>query len=130
MDLLSLPKVIGRDEAGNDLLIGIGRFGPYIKIGSKFVSIKGDDPYAITLERALELVKEHQDKEALKNIKEFAGSTVRVLNGRYGPYITDGEKNAKIPKEARPEDLTLEECQELLAKAPEKKRRGGFKRKS
>ena len=130
LDLLSLPKVIGQDEAGNDLLIGIGRFGPYIKIGSGYVSIKGEDPYAITLERVLGLVKEHKDKEARKNIKEFAGSTVRVLIGRYGPYITDGEKNAKIPKETKPEDLTLEECQELIAKAPEKKRRGGFKKKS
>ncbi len=129
LELLSLPKVIGQDEEGNDMLIGIGRFGPYIKINGKFISIKGEDPYTINLERTLELLKEYKEKEAKKNIKEFKGTDVKVLNGRYGPYITDSKKNAKIPKDTKPEDLTLEQCQELLAKAPEKRARGRYAKK-
>ena len=128
LQLLSLPRVIGKDEEGHDVNIGIGRFGPYVKIESKYFSIKGEDPYTITLEKALEIVKDLQENQGKKTIKEFVGSEIKVVNGRYGPYITDGKKNAKIPKDTAPEDLELSVCEELIKNAPEKKKRF-FRRK-
>jgi DNA topoisomerase-1 len=107
----------------------VGRFGPYAQFGpKKYVSLKKeDDPYTITLERALQLIHEKQQFEANRTIREFAGTDVVVLNGRYGPYITDGRKNGKIPKDRDPTSLTLEECQAILAAAPERKGRWGRK---
>ncbi len=116
--LFNLPRNLGQDDKGNDILANIGRFGPYVKIGSSYVSIKGHDPYSIELETALELIKEDAAKKAARNIKEFEGTEIKVLNGRYGPYITDGKKNAKIPKDVEPADVTLEQATELLEKAP------------
>jgi DNA topoisomerase-1 len=107
----------------------IGRFGPYVRYGNKFVSIKGDDPYTIELERALQLVAEKKIADANRLIRDFPEAGIQVLNGRYGPYITNKEKNAKIPKERVPKELTLEECQALLAAAPERRGRG-MKRKT
>jgi DNA topoisomerase I len=87
----------------------------------KYASLKKeDDPYTVTLERAVEVVREKQTIEANRIIKEFGDAGVQVLNGRYGPYITDGKKNGKIPKDREPLSLTLEECQALLAVAPER----------
>jgi DNA topoisomerase-1 len=107
----------------------VGRFGPYAQYGTKkYVSLKKeDDPYTITLERALQLIHEKQQIEANRIIQEFAGSEIQVLNGRYGPYISDGKKNGKIPKDRDPKSLTLEECQAILAAAPERKGRWGRK---
>ena len=96
---------------------------------NKFVSIKGDDPYTITLERALELVAEKKIADANRLIRDFPEAGIQVLNGRYGPYITNKLKNAKIPKDKTPKELTLEECQALLAAAPERRGRG-MKRKA
>lgn len=118
LKLFDLPRNLGKDDEGNDILANIGRFGPYVKIGSSYVSIKGQDPYHIELETALELIKEDAAKKAARNIKEFEGSDIKVLNGRFGPYITDGKKNAKIPKDVEPADVTLEQATELLEKAP------------
>ena len=100
----------------------MGRFGPYVQYGAKkYASLKKeDDPYKITLERALEIIREKQTIEANRIIKEFGDAGVQVLNGRYGPYITDGKKNGKIPKDRDPNSLTLEECQAILAVAPER----------
>jgi DNA topoisomerase-1 len=107
----------------------VGRFGPYAQYGAKkYVSLKKeDDPYTITLERALQLIHEKQELEANRIIKEFAGPGIQVLNGRYGPYITDGSKNGKIPKDRDPKSLTLEECQAIIAAAPQRKGRWGRK---
>jgi DNA topoisomerase-1 len=118
LKLFSLPRNLGQDTQGNDILANIGRFGPYVKVGSSYVSIKGHDPYSIELPTALELIKEDAAKEAARNIKVFDGTDIKILNGRYGPYITDGKKNAKIPKETEPAAVTLEQAKELLAKAP------------
>ena len=118
LKLFDLPRNIGQDESGNDILANIGRFGPYVKIGSDYVSIKGYDPYTIDLQTALELIKEDRARKAARNIKEFEGTSVKVLNGRFGPYITDGKKNAKIPKDTEPLSITLEQAKELLEKAP------------
>jgi len=123
LQLFSLPRVAGKDEEGNEVVVNRGPFGPYAKIAGENYSLKDEDPFEVSLERVLEMVKEQKEKKANKNIKEFEGTEVKVLNGRYGPYITDGEKNAKIPKDVKPEDLTLSQCQELLEKAPVRKRR-------
>ncbi len=84
--------------------------------------MKEDDPHTVTLERALELIAEKKEFEANRIILQFEGSNIQVLRGRYGPYITDGNKNARIPKDREPDALTLPECEELIAAAPERKR--------
>jgi DNA topoisomerase-1 len=127
--LFVLPRKLGYTEEGEEITTNVGRFGPYVKFDNTFVSIKkelqaqGIDPYNITLETALELIKEKKIFEANKHIKSFEGTDIEVLNGRYGPYITDGYKNAKIPKDKEPRALTLEECEKLIAEAPEPKRK-------
>lgn len=118
LKLFDLPRNLGKDEQGNDILANIGRFGPYVKVGSSYVSIKGHDPYSIELDTALEIIKEDAAKKAARNIKEFEGTDIKVLNGRYGPYITDGKKNAKIPKDTEPTAVTLEQAKELLDAVP------------
>ncbi len=123
LHLLSLPRTLGQDQEGEDIIANIGRFGPYVKVKSKFYSTKDDDPYTITLERALEVITAKKKAEAEKIIQDFPEKGIQVLNGRYGPYVTDGEKNGKIPKEANPKKLTLEECEEILKDAKPKGRR-------
>jgi DNA topoisomerase-1 len=127
MKLFELPRDLGETPEGEPLLVNIGRFGPYVKYGKKYASIRDDDPYEITRERALEIVAEKKAADANRLIKEWPAEGIEVLNGRYGPYITDKERNARIPKDTDPASLTLEQCRELLAKAP--KRRGRFKKK-
>jgi DNA topoisomerase-1 len=129
IDLFKLPRELGLTPEGEPVSANIGRFGPYVRYGNKFVSIKGDDPYTIELERALQLVAEKKIADANRLIRDFPEAGIQVLNGRYGPYITNKEKNAKIPKERVPKELTLEECQALLAAAPERRGRG-MKRKT
>lgn len=124
LHLLTLPRIVGQDAEGNDMTVAIGRFGPYVKVKSKFYSIKEQDPYTLTLEEAIEIVRLKKEEDAKKVIHDFTEQGIQVLNGRYGPYITDGEKNAKIPKDVKPEDLTVEQCQKLIEEAPAKRRRG------
>ena len=108
-------------------MVGVGRFGPFVKQGSTYASLKPeDDPYTIELPRALQIVAEKQEMLANRLILDF-GNGVQVLNGRYGAYITDGEKNARIPKEQEPKELTEKQCLELLAAAPVRKGRFGKK---
>ena len=122
LELFTLPRDLGRTEEDELIRANIGRFGPYIQYGKKFVSLKEDDPYTVELPRALEIIEAHKAAEAAKFIKAFEEHGIQVLNGRWGPYVTDGEKNARIPKDREdPENMTLEECQELLAKAPAKR---------
>jgi DNA topoisomerase-1 len=129
LELFQLPRTLGTMPDGQPIKVAVGRFGPYAQYGTKkYVSLKKeDDPYTITLERALQLIHEKQEIEANRIIQEFAGSDIQVLNGRYGPYITDGRKNGKIPKDRDPKSLTLEECQAIIAAAPERKGRWGRK---
>ena len=129
LDLFKLPRELGATPEGEPVSANIGRFGPYVRYANKFVSIKGDDPYTITLERALELIAEKKIADANRLIRDFPEAGIQVLNGRYGPYITNKLKNAKIPKDKVPNELTLEECQALLAAAPERRGRG-MKRKA
>jgi DNA topoisomerase I len=120
MELFKLPRSLGETAGGETVVANIGRFGPYVKYGSKYVSLKEDDPYKVTLERALEVIRLKQEADANRIIADLGVDNIQVLNGRYGPYITDGRKNAKVPKEREPKSLTLEECRVLLAQAPER----------
>jgi DNA topoisomerase-1 len=129
-ELFKLPRTLGTTATGETVLTAIGRFGPYVKYGAKYVSLKEDDPYTITLERALEVIQAKAIADANRIIQDFGDAKIQVLNGRYGPYITDSAKNARVPKDRDPKTLTLEECQTLLAAAPAKGARGRFGRKS
>jgi DNA topoisomerase-1 len=120
MELFKLPRALGQTAAGEEVVANIGRFGPYVKYGSKYVSLKEDDPYTVTLERALEVIRLKQEADANRIITDFGVDNIQVLNGRYGPYATDGKKNAKVPKDREPKSVTLEECRALLAQAPER----------
>jgi DNA topoisomerase-1 len=120
MELFKLPRKLGTTAAGEEITTNVGRFGPYVKYGAKYVSLKTDDPYEITPERALEVIREKEIADANRLILDFPDAGIQVLNGRYGPYITDKARNAKIPKDKEPKSLTLEECQALLAAAPER----------
>ena len=124
LEMFKLPRVVGQTEDGQDIKANIGRFGPYIQVGKLFVSIKPEDPHTITLEKARELYTAKLQAEAEKNIADF-GDGVKVLNGRFGPYITDGSKNAKIPKDTDPKAITHEQALELLKAAPAKTSRRG-----
>ena len=112
-----LPRVVGTTTDGKEIKANIGRFGPYIQIDTLFVSIKPLDPHDITLEQAQELYAAKLTSEAQKNITNF-GDGIKVLNGRYGPYITDGKKNAKIPKDQKPEEITHDQAKQMIADAP------------
>ena len=124
LELFKLPRKLGETPEGEPVSASIGRFGPYVRYGDKFVSIKEDDPYTIELPRALELIAEKKKADAERLILDFEDEGIQVLNGRYGPYITDKTKNARVPKDREPKSLTLEECKELLAAAPARGRRG------
>ncbi|HET7330082.1 DNA topoisomerase I, partial [Dyella sp.] len=129
LELFKLPRKLGQAENGDEVSVGVGRFGPFVKQGSTYASLKPeDDPYTIELPRALQIVQEKLELLANRVIQDF-GNGVQVLNGRYGPYITDGDKNARIPKDQDPKELTEAKCLELLAAAPAKKG-GRFGRKS
>ena len=120
MELFKLPRKLGTTPSGEEITTNVGRFGPYVKYGAKYVSLKTDDPYEITPERALEVIREKEIADANRLILDFPDAGIQVLNGRYGPYITDKARNAKIPKDKEPKSLTLEECRALLAAAPER----------
>jgi DNA topoisomerase-1 len=122
-----LPRNLGTADDGETISVGIGRFGPFVKHGTTYASIKPpDDPYTIELARAKEVL--HEKAEAIRNrvIASFRDGAIQVLRGQYGPYITDGEKNARIPKDREPASLTETECAELLAAAPVRPKRGRF----
>ena len=115
-----LPRLVGQTEDGQDIKANVGRFGPYIQIGKLYVSLKDIDPREVTQEQARELYAAKLKAEAEKNIADF-GDGIKVLNGRFGPYITDGSKNAKIPKDTDPKTITRDQAVELLANAPQKR---------
>ena len=121
LTMFELPRTVGTTTDGKEIKANIGRFGPYIQIDKSFVSIKPLDPHTITEAEARELYTNKQAKDAAKNIKEFA-SGIKILNGPYGPYITDSKKNARIAKDVDPTKLTEAEAKKILAEAPAKKR--------
>lgn len=130
----TLPRTVGNTPEGLPMKANIGRFGPYIQVdnpetGTKlFISIKPLDPHTISHDEALELYAAKLKAEAEKNIADF-GDGIKVLNGRFGPYVTDGTKNAKIPKDTDPKSITHDQAKEMIAQAPAGKKRG-FRRKA
>ena len=122
-----LPRLVGETEDGLPIKANIGRFGPYIQVDKLFVSIKPLDPHTISLDEARKLYADKLKAEAEKNIADF-GDGLKVLNGRYGPYVTDGKKNAKIPKDTDPKTITKEQATQMIAEAPEAK--GRFARRA
>lgn len=117
-----LPRVVGETDEGHTIKANIGRFGPYIQVDKLFVSIKPLDPHTITLQEAKDLYAAKLRAEAEKNIADF-GDGIKVLKGRFGPYITNGTKNAKIPKDTEPAAITHEQAKALLANAPAARKR-------
>jgi DNA topoisomerase-1 len=128
LEMFKLPRTVGETAEGQTIKANIGRFGPYIQVDKLFVSIKPLDPHTITLAEARDLYTAKLKAEKEKNIADFGA--VKVLNGRYGPYVTDGKKNAKIPKDTDPKKLTETAAKKLLADAPAAKRRPFKRRKS
>ncbi len=128
LELFSFPRTLGEYET-KEMAVAIGRFGPYVKHDSKFYSLaKTDDPASIDAERAIEIILAKREKEEQASIQEFQQEPdLKVLNGRYGPYITFKKKNYKIPKGADPAKLSLEECMAIVANpdnAPKKAFKG------
>jgi DNA topoisomerase-1 len=123
IELFKLPRTLGSTAEGEPIVAAIGRFGPYIKYGAKYVSLK-DDPYTVTLETALECIRAKIEADANRIIQDFGVDDIQVLNGRYGPYISNKEKNARIPKGRDPKSITLEEARALLLAAPARPMRG------
>ena len=132
LECFKLPRVLGEFE-GKELSVGVGRFGPYVRVDKAFVSIpKGMDPLAISLEEAVELVVAKREAAENKIIKTFADDAdLQVLNGRYGPYIAYKKKNYKIPENIEPADLTVEACFKLMEvqKAKDENRKARYNAK-
>lgn len=128
LEMFTLPRLVGHTDDGQEMKANIGRFGPYVQVGKLYVSIKPHDPMKITEDEARDLYRDKLEKEANKYISQFK-SGISVINGPYGPYITDGKKNAKIPKDTDPKSLTEVQCKELLAAAPVKGKRKRFVRR-
>lgn len=116
LKLFRLPRSLGSHE-GEELIVGTGKFGPYIRFRGKFFSLKKgiDDPYSITLERGIELINEKNENEKKKIIKVFGD--ISLLNGRYGPYLSKDKQNFRLPKGADIEKLTLEDCLQIIEKS-------------
>ncbi|MBP7622690.1 MAG: DNA topoisomerase I, partial [Xanthomonadales bacterium] len=130
LELFKLPRMLGHAADGKEVSAAVGRFGPFVKHGSTYASIKApDSPYTIELPRALQLIEEKEEQIRNRIILSFDDGAIEVLNGKYGPYITNGERNGKIPKDRDPKTLTREECVALLeAGKPVKKKAGRFGR--
>lgn len=126
LELFKLPRNIGQYE-GEDVVIAIGRFGPYARHKSAFYGLKKDvdDPFTIKLDRAIQLIEEKREADRKKLIKTFDEKPeIRVLNGHWGPYISYEKQNYKIPKTTDPESLSLDDCLKIIEKGPSKSRRG------
>lgn len=127
LELFKLPRSLGTNPQGEEVVASIGQFGPYVKMGNVYASLrKEDDPYTIELPRALELIREKLELMANRIIARFESDGIEIVNTRFGPYIIgQDQKRTKVPKDRDPKTLTVEECKELLASAP---RRAGSTR--
>ena len=130
LKLFGLPRKLGLHE-GKEVSVAVGRFGPFAKLGDTYASLgKEQDPYTITFDEAVELIRARAELVANRTIKVFEGTNIQVLNGRFGPYITDGEKNGKIPKDRDPASLTQAECEALLLEGKPVRKGGRFGKKA
>ncbi|MDX1765605.1 MAG: type I DNA topoisomerase [Candidatus Saccharimonadales bacterium] len=114
LKMFELPKELGKTDEGELIIVQNGRFGPYLKVGDKNISLKGEDPYKMTKAKALTAIKDNAKAEKNRNINEFDDG-IKVLNGRYGPYVTDGKTNAPVPKDKDPAKITNAEAKKLIA---------------
>lgn len=130
LSLLAMPREVGTTEQGEKILAGFGRFGPYLKVGNDFVSIKNENPLTIDEATAKKYLAEAVEKKQKKTIREFPENNIKILRGRFGPYLTDGTNNVRIPKEKNPEQLSLEECQELISQSKDKPKKTKSRKKS
>lgn len=128
LEMFKLPRQVGITDDGQDIKANIGRFGPYIQVGKLFVSIKPHDPMKISLDEALEFYAKKLEQEKNKYIQQFP-SGLSIVNGPYGPYVTDGKKNARLAKTVDPKKLTEAKAKELLEKAPAKGKKRFIRRK-
>jgi DNA topoisomerase I len=121
LNLFRLPRSLGEYE-GEDMVVGIGKFGPYIRYKSKFFSLKKgvDDPYTLTFDRAVEVILEKNENDKKKVLKDFGD--IMVLNGRYGPYIVKEKLNYRLPKGTDAEKLTKEECVKIIVNSDKTKK--------
>jgi len=115
LNLFRLPRSLGNHE-GEEIVVGVGKFGPYLRFRGKFFSLKKgvDDPYDVTMERAIEIINEKNEDDRKKVISDFGD--IRVLNGRYGAYLTKDKKNYRLPKGTDAEKLTKEDCLMIIEK--------------
>ncbi len=132
--LLSLPRSVGVDpETGEDVVVGLGRYGPFVRRGKKFASLADESQlFTVGLQEALRILNEkNAGRSVLRQLGAHpeSGRELQILSGRYGPYVTDGKVNASLRKGTEPEDLTMEEAVELLARAAARKKSGGRRRK-
>jgi DNA topoisomerase-1 len=123
LPLFRLPRDLGFTAEGEEVSVGIGRFGPYIRYASKFVSLKDADPHTVELPEALELVAAKKQADLDRILRTFDDTDVQILKGRWGPFISDGKKNARMQKDREPDSMTLEECLAALEAAPDKRGR-------
>ena len=124
MVLLSLPRLVGQDKDGNDIMASKGRFGPYLQSDKKYYSLKELSPYTITLDEALVVIKDKKEADAKKQIHSFDDGNILVLNGPYGEYIKQGKNNFKIPKDTEVEKLTLELCKAIIVEQKKNPKKG------
>ena len=137
LELFKLPRKLGTLPGGEPVSANTGMFGPYVQyetvdketgeVVKKYASLQEIDPLKVTLEEAIEVIRAKQEADAKKLVKDFGVDGIRILNGRWGPYLADAERNARLPKDREPESITLEEARKLLADAPVRKRRWGKK---
>ena len=126
LELFKLPRTVGQFE-GTDVVIGAGRFGPYVLHNKKYVSLpKDENPMTITLDAAINLIQKKRLQEAQRHLKTFEeDANIEVMNGRYGPYIAYNGKNYRMPKalHEKASELTYEQCMDIVNNAPEPKRK-------
>ena len=137
LELFKLPRQLGHLPGGEPVSANTGMFGPYVQyetvdketgeVVKKYASLQTLDPLKVTLEEAIEIIRAKQEADAKKLVKDFGVDGIRILNGRWGPYLADAERNARIPKDREPDSITLEEARRMLAEAPVRKRRWGKK---
>jgi DNA topoisomerase-1 len=121
LNLFRLPRPLGEYE-GAEMVVGIGKFGPYIRYNSKFYSLKKgvDDPYTVTFERGIEVILEKNDNDKKKVLKDFGD--IMLLNGRYGPYLVKDKQNFRLPKGTEAEKLTKEDCVKIIENSDKTKK--------
>lgn len=126
--LFQLPRKLGTLPNGEEVEVNIGRFGPYVRHGKSFVSLKkDDDPYTIELPRAVELIEQKAAALEAATIKSFDGTGIRIIKGRFGPYISDGARRAPVPRGREAESLSVFECEAYLAEAAAAPKKGAKK---